>query len=374
MTLVIILITIAYLILIGSFIIGFDKIKPFNLEELECKTSFSIIIPFKNEAENLHDLLTSLSKLEYPDNLYEVILVNDESNDGSKEIIKKYISDTSKTFKLISNERKSNSPKKDAINTAISIARNDWIITTDADCILPKYWLESFDGFIQKTDSCFIAAPVSYHKGISFLERFQELDLLSLIGATIGGFGIGKPFLCNGANLGYKKSLFKELNGFEGNTNIASGDDIFLLEKAVKKYPTQVHYLKSELAIVKTKPQHSFKDLLSQRIRWAAKTSSYNNLFGKITGLLVLLMNSTIICGLVFVLIGLINYKILLYMLVIKVSIDFLLIYKTSRFFKQEEVLSSCLFSCIIHPFFIVYIAIVSVFKGYKWKGNYYKK
>jgi cellulose synthase/poly-beta-1,6-N-acetylglucosamine synthase-like glycosyltransferase len=374
MTLVIILITIVYLILIGSFIIGFDKIKSLNLDDLEVNTRFTIIIPFKNEDQNLPELLISLTELNYAEKLYEVIFVNDESTDESEAIINNFLSNNSNNYKLINNERRSKSPKKDAINKAISIARNNWIITTDADCVVPKYWLDCFDSFIQKTNSCFIAAPVSYHKGISFLERFQSLDLLSLIGATIGGFGIGKPFLCNGANLGYKKSLFKELNGFEGNTNIASGDDIFLLEKAVKKYPTQVHYLKSELAIVKTKPQHSFKDLLSQRIRWAAKTSSYNNLFGKITGLLVLLMNSTIICGLIFVLIGLVNYKILLYILVIKVSIDFLLIYKTARFMNQEEVVSSYLFSCIIHPFFIVYVAIVSVFKGYKWKGNYYKK
>jgi cellulose synthase/poly-beta-1,6-N-acetylglucosamine synthase-like glycosyltransferase len=180
--------------------------------------------------------------------------------------------------------------------------------------------------------------------------------------------------MCNGANLGYKKSLFKELNGFEGNTNIASGDDIFLLEKAIKKYPKQVLYLKSELAVVKTKPQSSLKDLVSQRIRWAAKTSSYSNFFGKITGLLVLLMNATVICGLLLVLIGLIHYKLLLYILVIKFSIDFLLIYKSARFFNQEELLSSYIFSCLIYPFFSVFVALTSVFSGYKWKGIYYNK
>jgi hypothetical protein len=54
---------------------------------------------------------------------------------------------------------------------------------------------------------------------------------LSLQGATIGSFGIGKGFMCNGANLAYKKSLFQELNGFQGNDTIASGDDVFLLQK-----------------------------------------------------------------------------------------------------------------------------------------------
>ncbi len=374
MTLIIVIITIAYLVLIGSFIIGFDKLKPFYLNDLKVKTSFSIIIPFKNETENLEVLLTSLSELKYPQHLFEVILVNDESSDDSETIINNFKSKNFGNYRVIKNERKTGSPKKDAINKAISIARFEWVLTTDADCTVPKYWLASFDGFIQRTDSCFISGPVNYYGATTFLERFQALDLLSLIGATIGGFGIGKPFMCNGANLGYKKSLFRELNGFEGNTNIASGDDVFLLEKAVRKYPGQVHYLKSELAIVKTKPQPSLKDLIQQRIRWAAKVSSYSNLFGKITGLLVLLMNATVICGLLFALIGLIHYKLILYILVIKFSIDFLLIYKSARFFIQEELLSSYVFSCLIYPFFSVFVALSSIFKGYKWKGIYYKK
>jgi hypothetical protein len=55
--------------------------------------------------------------------------------------------------------------------------------------------------------------------------------IASLQGATIGSFGIGKGFMCNGAN-SLQKSLFQELNGFQGNDTIASGDDVFLLQKA----------------------------------------------------------------------------------------------------------------------------------------------
>ncbi len=319
--------------------------------------------------------------MNYPENLFEVILVNDESKDDSKVIIQKVLdtkfskeNSTRTDIKILESERKTNSPKKDAINKGISVAKYDWIITTDADCIVPKYWLESFDSFIQINNPKLLVAPVSYYGIDTFLKRFQVLDILSLNGSTIGGFGISKPFLCNGANLAYKKDLFLELNGFEGNTNIASGDDIFLLEKAIKKYPKNVDYLKTELAIVKTKPQPDFNSLLSQRIRWAAKTSSYKNLFGKLTGLLVLIMNASLICGLLFALIGLLTPKFLAYIFLIKFSIDFLLIYKTAHFLDQEEYLSTYLLSSFIYPFFSVYVALLSVFVGYKWKGKYYKK
>ncbi len=135
--------------------------------------------------------------------------------------------------------------------------------------------------------------------------------------------------------MAYTKDLFQELKGFEGNTHIASGDDIFFLEKAVKQYPNDVHYLKTELAFVKTKPQPDYKKSNITTIRWAAKSSSYKNLFGKITGFLVLLMNASLICCLLFALLGHLNFKFLGYIFVIKFSIDFLLIYKTARFLES---------------------------------------
>ena len=319
-------------------------------------------------------MLQSIARLHYPESLFEVILVNDDSNDKSSEIITGFMVKSKLDISLIQNIRITNSPKKDAITRAISKAKHSWIVTTDADCLVPKYWLDSFDSFIQKNETNFIAGPVTYHKIDSFLKRFQTLDFLSLIGATIGGFGIQKPFLSNGANLAYRKDLFNTLNGFEGNTNVASGDDIFILEKAINQFPNKVHYLKSNLAIVTTKPQPDFANLISQRIRWAAKTSSYKNLFGKVTGLLVLLMNASLICYLVLAIIGEFEYKILGYIFIIKFSIDFLLTYKTARFFNQQEVFATYWVSSLLYPFFSVYIGIISAFKGYKWKGNYYRK
>lgn len=381
MILVSIIITLAYLFLIGSFVYGFDQVKAFKLEDMPSKTTFSVIIPFRNEAENLPDLLKSIETLNYPRHLFEIILVDDESDDHSVEVIKKNlhassikIGITPTDISIVSNKRKTNSPKKDAITTAIQKVKNEWVITTDADCILPKYWLDSFDECIQKNNSACIVAPVTYDFENTILGKFQLLDILSLQAATMGGFGIKKPFLCNGANFAYKKALFIQLKGFEGNTNIASGDDIFLLEKIIKSFPEQIYYLKCELAIVKTKSQTSWKHLISQRIRWAAKTSAYNNWFGKFTGLIILLMNGLLISVSLLSIIGVFKVKTLLYILIIKFNIDFYLIYKSASFFNQKESLISFMFAFIIYPFFSVYVAFMSLFTEYKWKGRSFKK
>lgn len=381
MVLVSIIITILYLILIGSFAFGFDKIPVFKLKDIEAKTKFSILIPFRNESENLPDLLKSIVSISYPKHLYEIIFIDDDSEDDSVEIIKKVLNTipikigiTRTNISIIKNERASNSPKKDAITTAIKHAKNKWIITTDADCLLPQKWLNIFDAYIQQHNSKCIVAPVTYLQENNFLNRFQLLDILSLQGATIGGFGIKKPFLCNGANFAYQKDLFIALNGFESNNTIASGDDIFFLEKAIKSQPKHVHYLKNKHVVVTTKSQETWSTLKDQRVRWAAKTSAYNNWFGKLTGLIVLLFNALIISLVVLVFLNIFSIKTFTYILIIKLSIDFLLIYKSATFFNQKNVLKSYISSFIIYPFFSVYIAFISTFSNYKWKDRSFKK
>lgn len=377
MTLIAICITLIYLILIGSLVYGFDKVPDFTLKDLAPKTKFSIIVPFRNEEKNLPALLESISKLNYPKELFEIIFVDDDSDDDSLKVLNtmKVKSSTNRfDIHIISNIRTSNSPKKDAITTAILKAKFNWIVTTDADCEVPRFWLDSFDEYIQRHQPEFIVAPVTYSKYNTFLYRFQLLDVSSLQGATIGGFGIGQPFLCNGANLAYKKELFGNVKGFHGNDTIGSGDDIFMLEKVVKQYPNKAKYLKCEQAIVSTLPQPNFDSLISQRVRWAAKTSSYHNWFGKLTGIMVFLMNGGLLIFGLLTLAGIINLKILLYLLVIKFGIDFLLIYKAAVFTSQKDVLKSYFFAFLLYPFFSTYVAFLSLFKGYQWKGRKYSK
>ena len=378
-TFIFIITTLIYLFLIGSFIYGFDKVEVFKISDLKPKTKFSVIVPFRNETENLPKLLASILQLNYPKSMFEIILVDDDSEDGSVEVINNFLQkrplDCAKgDFRIIQNKRVTNSPKKDAINTAINIAQHDWIITTDADCTLPKYWLDTFDEFIQTNQPNCIVAPVSYSDSNSFLKRFQALDLLSLQGVTIGGFGIKLPFLSNGANLAYRKSTFQSVNGFNGNDDIASGDDIFLLEKLKKADSKKVLYLKSNQAIVSTKPVINLSALIQQRLRWASKTSHNPNWFSKLVGLIVFLGNLACIAMLPILFLGYLKPRLPIALVVIKFSIDFLLLFKTARFFKQENVLFSYVWSCMIYPFFSVYIAVLSLFKPYQWKGRTFKK
>lgn len=351
-----------YCLAIIGLIYGFTKVKSFEHLDLTPKTKFCVVVPFRNEVENLAHLLKSFSKLNYPADLFEVLLVDDSSDCRFK------IVDLRFKISVINNIRVSNSPKKDAIATAIKVVKSDWVITTDADCIVSENWLLTLDNYIQLHEVSMIAGAVTYECENSFLHLFQQLDLTSLQGATMGSFGLGKGFMCNGANFAYTKSFFQELNGFDGNEGIASGDDVFLLQKAMSQFPEKVYYLKSQNTIVVTKPLNDWKSLFYQRVRWASKTGSYQSKFGIGLGLIVFCGNISlwfIYYGLLF---GIGNFFLLCFLLLAKFSVDFALIDKSNGFLKNKT--HFYLLSSLFYPFFSVIVALYSLFGKYEWKGR----
>lgn len=360
------IVLLTYILFIGQLIYGFNRMKRFSKKELAPKTSFTIVVPFRNEKENLPNLLHSISLLNYPKRLVEVILVDDDS----EEVFSVQYSVFS--LKVIKNERKSNSPKKDAIETAIQIAKNDWIITTDADCLVQKDWLTIFDQYIQEKEVAMVASGVCYVPKSGFLSAFQNLDFLSLQGATIGSFGINQPFMCNGANFTYSKAFFKELNGFQGNETIASGDDVFLLQKAISSAPKKVGFLLAKESIVATKPVENWSELFQQRVRWASKSTGYSSVYGKLLALVVFGGNLAWILSFLLWLTSVLDQNIFMLFVALKFLIDFILIYKTANFFESK--LQYVLASSLLYPFFSVSVAVFSLFGKYNWKGRKFSK
>ncbi|MFY7988698.1 MAG: glycosyltransferase family 2 protein [Flavobacterium sp.] len=355
-----------YILFIGQLIYGFNRMKRFSKKEFTPKTSFTIVVPFRNEKENLPNLLHSISLLHYPKELVEVILVDDDSDDEFR------IQNLEFRIQMVKNIRKSNSPKKDAIETAIEIAKNNWIITTDADCLVQKDWLTTFDQYIQENEVEMVASGVCYVPKNGFISAFQNLDFLSLQGATIGSFGIEKPFMCNGANFAYSKAFFKELNGFQGHETIASGDDVFLLQKAVLSTPKKVGFILAKESIVATKALETWAELFLQRIRWASKSTGYSSFYGKLLALVIFGGNLAWIMSFLLWLIGLLDQNIFMLFVALKFLIDFILIYKTANFFESK--LQYVLASSLLYPFFSVSVAVYSLFGNYSWKGRSFRK
>jgi len=213
-----------------------------------------------------------------------------------------------------------------------------------------------------------IAGPVNYFLKNNLINHYQQLDNFSLQTTTVGTFGLNHPILCNGANLAYKKEEFNLVSGFSDNNHIASGDDIFLLEKFRNRDPKRDRFIKSKDSIITTKPQGSWKEITNQRIRWASKTSKQKDVFSKLLGLIVFLTNLIVFIGLVLIIInsGFISYYISF--LLIKIIVDYLILYQTSGFFKSKINILFFLINTSIYPI-ITIIVVIKSFKGnYRWK------
>jgi cellulose synthase/poly-beta-1,6-N-acetylglucosamine synthase-like glycosyltransferase len=219
----------------------FRQLKLFKLPLVMPATKFSIIIPARNEADNIERCLLSILNSHYPHNCFEVIVVDDHSTDNTADLVKQ-LQQKFSNLQLIElakvlGSKQLNAYKKKAVETAIIAASNEWIVTTDADCIVNTNWLVVLDAYIQTNDVVWVAGPVRFTTNKTWISIFQAIDFLGLQGITAAAVSAGVYSMSNGANLAYKKSAFNEVGGFKGIDDIASGDDMLLMEKIKTAYP-----------------------------------------------------------------------------------------------------------------------------------------
>lgn len=347
-------------------------------------TILSIIIPARNEEKNIAACLDSICNQSYPTHLYEIIVVDDHSTDNTAAIVKKYAAQNVKLISLkeVIQGNIINSYKKKAIEAAVAQAAGELIITTDADCVVQSHWLQTIDAFYKQTNAAFIAMPVSVECSKSFIEMFQALDFMTLQGIT--GASVYKHIhsMCNGANLAYTKEVFKQVNGFAGIDNIASGDDMLLMHKIYKEHPGKVFFLKSKEVIVQTAPVTTVKDFFNQRIRWASKADKYDDKRIFAVLLLVYLFNVALIILPVTAVFNMqyaipvafgANVQISLFsfwlaLLAAKTFVEVIFIFPVARFFNKQTLLWLFPF---FQPFHIAYTVIagwLGKFGSYQWK------
>jgi hypothetical protein len=174
--------------------------------------------------------------------------------------------------------------------------------------------------------------------------------------------------------MGYLKEAFYEVDGYEGNDHIASGDDIFLMEKIWEMYPQGIKFIKNRDAIVITMPENTFGALVSQRIRWASKTSHQKSLGSKLLGISVFLVNLVFLACIMGIIINMEHYKWYVGFLFLKISIDLLVLMHVASFFKSRISLPGYLINAFLYPFVTVIVVFASLMGNYRWKGRKFKK
>lgn len=328
----------------------------------------SIIIPARNEEKNIELGLKSLAANKYPKDKYEIILIDDHSEDKTYEIAKSLHIENLTIIK----QDEGKQGKKQALKKGIARAKGELILTTDADCIYHRNWLRCMISFYENHQAKLLTGPIQFTPNNNFLQRFQALDLIGLMAVTASGIQTERQFMANGCNMVFSKAIFDEVGGYRGNEHLASGDDMFLVHKFAEKYPEDIYFVKSEEAIVKTKAEPTLRTFLSQRKRWATKTVHYTDkrlifLLG-----MVFLFSISILLNL-FILSFFNSFYLLigLFQLSIKLIIDYLFLSNVSQFFRAKKVLDEFFPSNILYLFYILYSGVSGLFGGkYSWKGR----
>jgi biofilm PGA synthesis N-glycosyltransferase PgaC len=331
-------------------------------------SSISVIVPARNESENIIRLLQALNDQDYPEEYVEVIIVDDFSTDDTASLVRSF--PMCNLYLIQPCQHSNKSSKKSAIEAGIKASGGKLIVTTDADCVPSITWLKSINNFYSLTNSEMIAAPVKLSYGHSFLDKFQALDFLILQGITGGSVQTQLHVMCNGANLAYSREAFEAVNGFAGVDHIASGDDLLLMYKIKKKYPGKVQFLKNTQAIVLTLPQSGFNRFFNQRKRWASKTFAYQERL--LTGILAFVyLFNCLLFGLMIA--GLLNYHywlIVLMLLLIKTIVEWPFLYSVANYYQEKKLMKYFLFFQPFHVIYTVITGIISQTGQYNWKAR----
>ncbi len=332
------------------------------------KTFVSIIVPARNEAQNIQKLINDILEQIYPSDLMEIIIVDDHSTDDTAKIIQSF-----KEVRYISlndfiGNQVLNAYKKKAIEVGIKQAKGTLIITTDADCRLDKFWLLSVAQHYETKREKLIASPVVFEDSSNWFQIFQSIDFFTMQGITGALSFFNSGSMCNGANLAYTKTVFETVKGFEGIDNVASGDDMLLMYKIEQHYPQQTTYLKNKNAIVTTQGMKTFLSFFQQRIRWASKSKQFKDKN------LIFILSFIFFFNFTFILLGFLSIfnsqfiHLLWSSFIVKIGIELLLLIPVSRFFNKSKELIYFIPLQIIHIPYIVISAILSLFVKYQWK------
>lgn len=366
------LLILVYCVLMLFYTFRFKAFGNYDLNEKLPQASFSIIVPFRNEAQHLPELLKSLSQLNYPKSLFEIILFDDHSEDESKAICERWKNqNTDLKIKLFDNQNLAKSPKKSALLTAIDEVTREYIITTDADCLLPENWLLHFDLHFQNHNSDLVAGPVKMIENFKFWTKFQVLDMMSLQVIGLGSFKTPSALFCNAANLCYKTETLKEIQAFDKHKDLISGDDVFNLEE-FQKQSKAVNAIVHPEATVWTYTEDSFQNLAQQRIRWASKAKFYSNKWLLFIGLIVLFSNFGLVLSLVLAFIFE-SYHHFWWLWIFKLGVDFYVLYVGNQFFKNNLCSRDYLIMLLVYPFVCSYLGVLSLTGKFNWKGRVYK-
>ncbi len=349
-----------------------------NKKRTPQKHLVSIVVAARNEEKNIGALLSELVDQTYPDEWYEIIIVNDGSEDRTGEIVDRF----AKKFKNIRHllaapdSKTGLIAKKNALNQGIQKSIGEIILSTDADCHVKPTWVETMVSYF--TDDVGMVVGFSQLrtevKSYSLFEKVQAVDFLSLMAAAQGSLNLGCPLAASGQNIAYRKTAFNAIGGFEKIKNRISGDDVLLLQ-LIRRYTNwKIKFASMPEAFNWTEPEKTFKSFFNQRKRWASN-GSYQvklNLGFFLFILSTFIMNLIVICITPIYILKHHSIRLPVWCLLIKFFIEFLITMKGAVVYQRRDLLKYFPVWMILQIPYVIFTGLMGSLGHFIWKDRKY--
>lgn len=358
----------AYLLLIAAYTWGWRKLSASLPAKLHTGSKVSVVVALRNESQNVEPLVRSLLSQQANNIVFDLLFVDDHSTDDTLQLLQSWAEIHSERIKVL---KASGEGKKAALRQAIEASDAEIILTTDADCRPQPFWLAMMVAPFGQQSVQMMLGPVRLEYGKNLFEKLQALEFCSLMGATGGAAALHKPSMANGANLAFRRNSYLQAYEKQAGQNFASGDDLFLLNSFESLFGAEcIGFCNAKSAIVSTNALSSFKDFVSQRIRWVSKSSAYRNLSTLIPAWVVFIFNFFLIAMMIaaFILPWMIPVFVLFFIL--KAMADFPLVRAAAMFNSQKNLLWLFVPLSLIYPFYVFLIPIIALIFTTEWKGR----
>lgn len=323
----------------------------------------SVIIPVRNEEMTIGKLLTDLSRQDYRN--FEIIVVNDDSEDETLWMVSRY---DLRNLHVVHNKGKG---KKAAITSGVRAARGTIIVTTDADCSVPPEWLTVLRARFRDTDVMMAFGGVRMAGDDSFFSSLQAMEFSSLVGTGAATAALGFPTVCNGANLAFRKKAFAAVKGYDGNLEIPSGDDEFLMRKIARHFSGGVHFVNDPRAVVTTESQPDPEAFFNQRIRWASKWRYNSSAVARTLAVLVVIFQLAFMFNWFLIFTPLALQA--LFLMAVKAILEAAFLLQVCRFLRTPWKWRTFFSLQFAYPLYVLAVSVTSFFRPFRWKNRIFK-
>ncbi len=324
----------------------------------------SVVVAAKDEEENLPACLASLVNVDYPVDLLEIIVVNDQSGDSTPAVINGYSHNYDFVRRVDAVDGTDMRGKANALSQGIDSAHGEFIFLTDADCSVPVTWISGMLKYFEENTGI-VGGVTLISKADDILSGIQTLDWDFLLSIGAGAATLRKPLACLGNNLAFRMKAYQDVGGYR-KIRFSVTEDYALFKAIAESGRWDYRYPMDRQTLVETLPVTSLKQVFAQRKRWATGGKE-TGFFGIATLAPGFLLNWSIILSAVL------SPATLPLFLLVKTILDALFVFPTLRFYGKIVHLK---FIVYFEIYYLVYVALLpfSVYlgKAITWKGRKY--